>query len=168
MSLPLQEMDQPRRISTTRVLRCAAATVFAALAVSAVAAPFIRQGHDLADLNREITAGRTAAAQAEQLRGDINRLTGAGTIIKSERAAAGDPLATLAALTGMLPDDTYLTELQQQEHKVTFGGRSAAASRLISAVAAGSQLRNPVFVAPVTRMETAHTEVFTISAETVP
>jgi hypothetical protein len=39
---------------------------------------------------------------------------------------------------------------------------------LISAVAAGSQLRNPVFVAPVTRMETTHTEVFTISAETVP
>jgi len=168
MSLPLEETDQPRRTGTTPILRWAAVTVFAVLAVSAVAAPFIRQSRDLAELNREITAGRTAAAQAEQLRGEINRLTGAGTVIKSERAAAGDPLATLAALTEMLPDDTYLTELQQQEHKVTFGGRSAAASRLISAVAAGSQLRNPVFAAPVTRMETAHTEVFTISAETVP
>ena len=38
-------------------------------------------------------------------------------------------LAALAALTAALPDDTYLTELQQQEHKVTFGGRSAAASQ---------------------------------------
>jgi general secretion pathway protein L len=168
MSLPLQDTDQPTRASTTHILRWAAAAVFAVLAVSAIAAPFVRQARDLAVLDRQIAAGRAAAAQAEQLRGDISRLTGAGNLIKNERAAAGDPLATLAALTGMLPDDTYLTELQQQQNKVVFGGRSAAASRLISAVAAGSQLRNPTFVAPVTRMEAAHTEVFTISAETAP
>jgi general secretion pathway protein L len=93
-------------------------------------------------------------------------LSGAGNVIKNELAAAGDPLVTLAALTGILPDDTYLTELQQQENKVVFGGRSAAASRLISAVAADSRLRNPAFVAPVTRIEAAHAEVFSISAET--
>jgi len=159
---------QPERATSARVLRWASATICLALAITVVAAPFIRQAWDLATLDKEIAAGRAAAAQAEQLRRDIDRLEGAGNLIKNERAAAGDPLATLAALTTMLPDDTYLTELQQQQHKVTFGGRSAAASRLIGAVAAGSQLRNPAFVAPVTRMESTHTEVFTISAETGP
>ncbi len=168
MSLPLHDTDQPKRASAAHVLRWAAAAVFAVLAAAAVAAPFFRQARDLAELDRQIAAGRAAAAEAEQLRGDISRLTGAGNLIKREREAAGDPLVTLAALTGMLPDDTYLTELQQQQNKVVFGGRSAAASRLISAVAAGSQLHNPAFVAPVTRMEAAHTEVFTISAETGP
>jgi general secretion pathway protein L len=167
MSLPLQDTDQRTPASVPHILRWATLTVCAALAVCTVTAPFLRQARDLAELDREIAAGRTAASQAEQLRGDISRLTGAGDVIKSEREATGDPLTTLAALTGMLPDDTYLTELQQQQHKVTFGGRSAAASRLISAVAAGRQLRNPTFAAPVTRMEAAHTEVFTISAETV-
>jgi general secretion pathway protein L len=168
MTLPLQDMDQRKPPSVTRILRWAAASVFAVLAVIAVAAPFFQQARDLAELDQQIAAGRAAAAQAERLRGDISRLTGAGNLIKREREEAGDPLVTLAALTDILPDDTYLTELQQQQHKVVFGGRSAAASRLISAVAAGSQLRNPAFVAPVTRMEAAHMEVFSISAETVP
>jgi general secretion pathway protein L len=102
------------------------------------------------------------------LRRDIDRLQGSGDVLKKERTAAGDPLAALAALTAALPDDTYLTELQQQGHKVTFGGRSAAASRLIGAIAKSSELRNPVFVAPVTRVEATHQEVFSISAETQP
>jgi general secretion pathway protein L len=168
MSLPLQDTDQRKRPSATHILRWAAVSVFAVLAVAAAAAPFFRQAHDLAELDRKIAAGRAAAAEAEQLRNDISRLTGAGNLIKREREAAGDPLVTLAALTGMLPDDTYLTELQQQQNTVVFGGRSAAASRLISAVAADSQLRNPAFVAPVTRMEAGRTEVFSIRAETGP
>ena len=168
MTLPLHDTDQRKRPSATGILRWAAASVFTVLAVIAVAAPFFRQAHDIAELDQQIAAGRAAATQAEQLRGDISRLTGAGNLLKREREEAGDPLVTLAALTEMLPDDTYLTELQQQQHKVVFGGRSAAASRLISAVAAGRQLRNPAFVAPVTRMEAAHMEVFSISAETVP
>jgi general secretion pathway protein L len=68
----------------------------------------------------------------------------------------------------MLPDDTYLTELVQQQRKVTISGRSAAASRLIAILAAGDQLRNPTFTAPVTRIEANHFEVFTISAEVAP
>lgn len=168
MSLPLHDTAQVKRKSATRMLRWAAVTACAVLAAAVVAAPFFRQARDLDKLDREVAAGRAAASQAEQLRGEISRLTGAGNIMKSERAASGDPLAALAALTAVLPDDTYLTELQQEQHKVVFGGRSSAASRLISAVAAGSELHNPTFVAPVTRMEAAHTEVFSISAETGP
>jgi general secretion pathway protein L len=149
-------------------LRWVSASICIVLAVMAVAVPFVRQARDIARLDQEISAGRGVAEQAERLRHDIERLEGAGDVIKNERAAAGDPLAALAALTAALPDDTYLTELQQQQHKVTFGGRSAAASRLIGAVSKSDGLRNPVFVAPVTRMEATHTEVFSISAEMGP
>lgn len=168
-SLPLTaDGIPPKRAVGTRALRWAPAAICAALAVGVVAAPFVRQAWDFSIVDQEIRAGRAAATEADQLRRDIDRLEGAGNVIQSERAAAGDPLATLAALTAVLPDDTYLIELQQQQHKVTFGGRSAAASRLIGAVTEGHQLRNPTFAAPVTRMEASHTEVFTISAETGP
>lgn len=165
--LPLDtDGGQSVRRSRTELLRWASAAICLALVIVAVAAPFVRQAWDIAKLDREIAIGRGAAEQTDRLRHDIDRLEGAGDVVKKEREAAGDPLAMLAALTAALPDDTYLTELQQQEHKVTFGGRSAAASRLIGAVAKSDELHNPVFVAPVTRMEATHQEVFSISAET--
>ena len=165
--LPLETAaGRAERRSGRERLRWASAAICLAFAVIAVAAPFIRQARDVARLDQEIASGRGAADQAQRLRHDIDRLEGAGDVVKKERAAAGDPLAVLAALTAALPDDTYLTELQQQEHKVTFGGRSAAASRLIGAVAKSDELHNPVFAAPVTRMEATHQEVFSITAET--
>lgn len=159
---------RPIRRRGARLLQPASVGLCLVLVVLAAMAPIVRQMRDIARLDREIADARGAAEQAERLRHAIDRLQGAGDVIRSERAAAGDPLAALAALTAALPDDTYLTELQQQEHKVTFGGRSAAASRLIGAIVKSSELRNPAFAAPVTRMEATHQEVFSISAETQP
>jgi general secretion pathway protein L len=158
----------PERHVSKQLLRWVSAAAFAGLAVLVIATPLVRQRWDIARLDAQIAAGRGAAAQAEQLRREIEHLEGAGDVMEKERTAAGNPLATLAALTAALPDDTYLTELQQQQHKVTFGGKSAAASRLIAAVSKSNELRNPVFVAPVTRMEATGMEIFSISAETVP
>jgi general secretion pathway protein L len=169
LALPLgTDTAPPARWAAARTLRWASIATVVGLAVLVAAMPFIRQAQNIASLDGKIAAGRDAAALAAQLRRDIERLQGAGDVIKNERVAAGDPLAMLAALTTALPDDTYLTELQQQQHKVIFGGRSAAASRLIAAVSKSNDLHNPVFAAPVTRMEATHTEVFSIAVETGP
>lgn len=162
------DIGQPAKTSVAHVARWAAAALCVALCLGAIAAPFIRQARDLNALDQRLASGRAASAQAEQLRRDIDRLAGAGDAMDKERASAGNPLATLAALTNALPDDTYLTELQLQQRKVTLAGRSASASRLIGALAGTAQLRNPAFTAPVTRMEAAHTDVFTITAEVAP
>ncbi len=151
-----------------RLLRWPAAALCAGLAVAVVGLPFVRQASALAELDQEIAGGRSAAGEAEKLRQEIDRLTGTADLIESERDKAGRPILTIAALTRLLPDDTYLTELQLQQHKVTISGRSAGASRLIGALAAGNQLRNPAFAAPVTRIEAAKAELFTIIAEVGP
>lgn len=156
------------RRPATRLLRPVSVGICLVMVVLVAASPFVRQARDIAKLDRQIAGLRGVADQAAQLRHDIDNLQGAGDVVKKERAAAGDAVAVLAALTAALPDDTYLMELQQQEHKVTFGGRSAAASRLIGAIADSNGLHNPVFTAPVTRMEATHQEVFTITVETRP
>jgi general secretion pathway protein L len=138
------------------------------LALAAAAIPFIRQELELADLDREIAADRVAAAEAQDLRQRIEQFAAGADLVEGERTKGGRPLAILAALTRLLPEDTYLTELVEQQRKVTISGRSAAASRLISILAAGDQLRNPTFTAPVTRIEASHSEIFTISAESTP
>lgn len=160
--------DSERGGKGSYVLRSSALAVALALAVAVTATPLMRLSANLTRLDQEIAKGRAAAAEAAKLHQEIDRSVGAADLVETEREAAGHPLVTLAALTRMLPDDTYLSELSQQQHKVTMSGRSSGASRLIALLAAGRELRNPSFSAPVTRIEGARTEAFTITAEVAP
>ena len=117
---------------------------------------------------RDGAATRTAAAEADTLRQEIDRLSGNAGLIESERDKAGRPLIVLAATTRILPDDTYLTEMELRQRKLTLSGRSAGAARLIGALAADPEFRNPGFSAPVTRLEALRAELFTINAEVLP
>jgi general secretion pathway protein L len=167
-ALPLEGDGGSLNGAHRRALLWPAAACCLLLALGTVATPFIRQAISLASLDREIEAGRTTAAEVEKLRGELSRLSGAIDLVESERDKAGRPLATLATLTRLLPDDTYLTEVTQQQRKVTLSGTSAAAARLIGALSVSDGLRNVAFAAPVTRLEAARTELFTIGAEVAP
>jgi general secretion pathway protein L len=150
------------------LLRWPAAVLCAGLAIAAIVTPFARQASNAAALDQEIAAGRLAAADGEKLRREIERLSGSAELIDSERDKTGRSLLVLAALTRMLPTDTYLTEFRQQQQKVTVNDRSAGASRLIGALSGDDHLRNPSFAAPVTRIEAIRAEVFSITAEVAP
>jgi general secretion pathway protein L len=165
--LPL-EGDGGRAHQPSSRLLWPAAACCAALGLAAVVIPYVRQEIALASLDREIAVGRTAATEAESLRREIDRLSGSADFVASERDKAGRPLIVLAAATRVLPDDTYLTEMELRQRKVTLTGRSAAAARLIGPIAADGTFRNPGFAAPVTRLEALHTELFTINAEVGP
>ena len=167
MYLPVNGNGTHTHKASNRMLWPAAACC-AALALAAVVTPFLRQELAIASLGKEIAAGRAAAAEADKLRQEIDRLSGNAGFIESERDKSGRPLVVLAAATRVLPDDTYLTELQLQQRKITLSGRSAAAAKLIPALAADSEFRNPGFSAPVTRLEALHSELFTINAEIGP
>jgi general secretion pathway protein L len=140
----------------------------ALLALAAVITPFIRQSSTLAALDRQVAAARAQAAEAGRLRREIGRLSAGANLITADREKAVQPLEVLAAATRVLPDDTYLAELELRGGKVTLSGRSSAAARLIGALAATGEFHNPAFAAPVTRLEALHTEVFTIIAEVEP
>jgi general secretion pathway protein L len=165
--LPLNGDGSRTRHAPHRLLWPAAAGC-AALALAAVVTPFLRQELTLASLDKEIGTAKASAAEADGLRQEIDRLSGSAGFIESERDKAGRPLAVLAAATRVLPDDTYLTEMELRQRKLTLSGRSAGAARLIGAVAADPEFRNPGFSAPVTRLEALRAELFTINAEVRP
>ena len=165
--LPLNG-DGTRSRHTSHRLLWPAAACCAALAVAAIVTPFVRQELTLASLDREIGVAKAAAAEADSLRQDIDRLSGSAGFIEAERDKAGRPLVVLAATTRVLPDDTYLTEMELRQRKLTLSGRSAGAARLIGALAADPEFRNPGFSAPVTRLEALRAELFTINAEVKP
>ncbi len=165
--LPLDGNGGRAHHPSSRLLWPAAACC-AALGVAAAVVPFVRQEVALASLDREIVIARAAATEADSLRQEIERLSGNADFVESERDKAGRPLVVLAAATRILPDDTYLTEMELRQRKVTLTGRSAAAARLIGPLAADGTFRNPGFAAPVTRLEALHSELFTINAEVGP
>jgi general secretion pathway protein L len=167
-TLPLDGDDSASDIAPRRALtRVAAAACCLLLAIGTVATPFARQAIALAGVERQIAASRATASEVERVRGELDRLSGSIGLVESERDKAGRPLAILATLTRILPDDTYLTEVTAQQRKVTLSGRSAAAASLIGALSSGGGLRNVAFAAPVTRLEAIHVEMFTITAEEV-
>jgi len=165
--LPLDGDGRPAHPGTSRLLR-PAAVCFAALVLAAIVTPFVRQSTTMASLDRALVAGRSAAAEAEGLRREIQRLSGSADLVEKERDKVGQPLAVLAAITRVMPDDSYLTEMELRQRQLTLSGRSAAAARLIGAFAANSEFRNPAFAAPVTRIEALHQEIFTIITEVSP
>jgi general secretion pathway protein L len=165
--LPLDGDGHPVDRAARRLLRPLAAAC-AALALAAAVTPFVRQSIDTAKLNRSLAAGRAAAAEADRLRSEIARLVGSADLVEKQREKVGEPLAVLAATTRIIPDDSYLTELQLDQRKLTMSGRSAGAARLIGAMAADSMFRNPAFSAPVTRIEALRQEIFTITTEVAP
>ncbi|MBO0736922.1 MAG: hypothetical protein J2P48_10185 [Alphaproteobacteria bacterium] len=166
--LPLLGSGSNRAHNSYSRLLWPAAVCCALLALAAIVTPFVRQQRALAALEREIASARAAAGEADSLRQQINHLSGNVGFIDDEREKAARPLIVLAAVTRVLPDDTYLTEMQLRQRKATLSGRSAAAARLIAALSDDGEFRNPSFAAPVTRLEALHTELFTINAEIGP
>jgi general secretion pathway protein L len=166
--LPLLARQNSARPTVSRLIVPFAAACCAALACATVVTPFVRQSIALAALDRQIASGHAAAAEAAHMRREIDELSRSADLIQSEREKVGQPLEILAAVTRVVPDDSYLTELELLQRKLTLSGRSAAAARLIGAFAADSEFRNPAFAAPVTRIEALRQEIFTIVAEVGP
>jgi general secretion pathway protein L len=135
------------------------------LAMAAVALPFILQSVASSRIDARVDAIRQQVTEAEKLRKKIANGATTADAIAAARNQLGTPLQTIALLTDLLPDDTYLTALNLRQRKLTISGRSAAAARLIGAMAANPLIHNPAFTAPVIRDETNGGEMFSIRAE---
>ena len=151
----------PKTLFSERRLGLAAAV----LALLVLVSPFLRQSLELADLQARLSEQAPRVTQAEQLRRQIAGAGAGGDAVAAETRRVGDTLEALAAITQILPDDSYLAEFTMRERKMTLSGLSAAAPKLISALSADPRIRNPAFTAPVTRSETNHNDVFSIRAE---
>lgn len=159
------ETPTSRRAALTRHL---ATGLAAALALLVLTSPFLRQSLSLAAAEDQLAALAPRMKQVDALRRRIAG-TGAGTdAVAAETRRLGDMLEALAAVTEILPDDSYLTEFTMRERKMTLSGLSASAPKLISALSDDPRIADPSFTAPVTRTENGHQDVFSIRATLAP
>lgn len=146
---------------SARTLAAAAGVLALLVAVS----PFVRQAIRLSSLHEQLQAMAPRIGEVETLRRRISGTTAGGDAVAAETRRLGDTLEALAAITEVLPDDSYLTEFTMRERKITMAGLGASAPKLISGLSADPRVKNPAFTAPVTKSETNHLDVFAIRAE---
>lgn len=158
----------PQPTAWQRPALLTAATACALLAMAAIATPFVLQQLALDQADAAATRLRPAVDEAAQLRRRIADRTTGVDAFAAETARVGQALGLLASLTGLLPDDTYLTTLAIRQRVLTMSGRTTSAARLIPLLAADPAIRNAAFAAPVTRAEGARGDVFSIRAEFRP
>jgi general secretion pathway protein L len=165
--LPLEDHRRPPRQQSRLILNGAAALCLM-LALAAVLIPFVQQQIELAALDSEVRAGQAIAAETEALRREADRLSRSAEFVRSAKEKGARLLEVLATLTQLLPDDTYLTDIELRQRKLTLSGRSGGAARLVGMLAADSRFRDPSFAAPITRVEAFRADVFTINADMGP
>jgi general secretion pathway protein L len=138
------------------------------LATVALILPFLLQALALHGTNAEIAALQPAMAQVEALRRGLNDGNAGREVLAREQEHTADVLQVLATLTRILPDDSFLTDFALRDRHFTISGRSASAPGLITGLSAEPAIRDAAFAAPVTRIEGATADVFTIAAEVRP
>jgi general secretion pathway protein L len=138
------------------------------LAAVALVLPFVLQALALRDAERGIAALQPQVAQVEALRRGIAAGSAGRDVLAREQDRVGDVMQVLATLTRILPDDSFLTDFALRDRHLTISGRSASAPGLITGLSADGSIRDAAFAAPVTRLEGATADVFSISAEVVP
>jgi general secretion pathway protein L len=140
----------------------------AALAVIALTLPVLLQERAMYATNSAIADLQPAIKQVEALRRGVSADGAGREVLVREMARTGDILQVLATVTRILPDDTYLTDFSLRDRQMTLGGRSAGAARLITGLSADPAIRDAAFAAPVTRIEGASADVFSIRAGIAP
>jgi general secretion pathway protein L len=157
--IPLDHDSRAR----ARLLSRAAAVVCVVLMITAVGVLFIQQSLALAAVETRAAELRPRMREVETLRKRIAASSADTGQIAAARVKAASVLQVLGLLTDLMPDNTWLTALAFRDNRVTIEGRSAAANRLISTMAAEPKLKNPAFGAPVVRGGDG-ADIFTIQA----
>lgn len=163
LRIPLAHERTASAVQERRLLMVAGAAC-AALAVLAIVLPFALQSLAASRLDRQIAALQPPVDAVQALRRRIAGSTAGGDLVATERHRLGDTLEVLAAVTRVLPDDSYLSDLTLRQGQLTISGQSPGAAKLIPVMSSDPAFSAPAFSAPVTRIEGQNTDLFSIRA----
>ena len=145
-------------------LAAAAATV----ALVAIAAPFANQEWEIASADSALASLEAPASEAGALRRSADQSARTATFLRSQGEHYGRTLASLAAVTRALPDESYLTALTLRAGRLTMTGLSNSAAELVGLFAKVPEFREPAFDSPVVGSENGDLESFTLSVKLAP
>jgi Tfp pilus assembly protein PilN len=130
--------------------------------------PFVFQQARMLRTERDVAQLQPRVSEALALRDRIRRQAAGTDVIAAAERQIGDAVQALAAVTAVLPDNTFLTAFNLSQRNLSLTGQSADPAGLIAAMSADPMIASPSFSAPVTAAPAGKGSLFSISAELVP
>ena len=163
-SFAFQLYDDSNSPAGRRSLLLALAAAAAGLAVIAWYLPLYFDHRAAAVYEARLDETRAAAFRAESLKKQLTASMNLDRFVVDRRASSLTATSLLADITNRLPDDTWLTQLQLQDNRLTLTGHAQSAAPLIALLEASAFLTEVRFASPVTPDPSAGGENFNISA----
>lgn len=140
------------------------AALAAVLAAAAVLIPLYR-AHGVADaLAAELAESKTGAEESLRLQKEIDGEVQESGFLDARKHQAPSASEVLFTLTHLLPDDTWLNELELTGGELRITGFAGSASSVLALVDQSGHFGNAAFRSPVTQDQRTQREQFNISA----
>ena len=146
-----------------------AVPVIAMLVLSAaiIVTPFILQQRDMQTLQHELAMVRESTRDAQRISEQLNRHMEVVTLLTGLKHQVPPVIDVLNQVSHLLPDGTWLQQMEVKDNQVHLQGLSSAASSLIDILEASSYFRNARFSAQVSVDNESGSEQFRIVTDLV-
>lgn len=161
--LPLALRPKPGR----RRLQWHVAAFFLAmlLLATALAIPIWQKREVAILMNDQMLNAKAAARITSNLREQLDKLVFERNFLHDKKATVPSPLLVLEDLSRLLPDDTYLQQLDINGKDLQIQGETASASRIIEVMEQSPFFKNESFKSPLTKIPGTSSERFHIAAD---
>lgn len=155
----------PRRPARLDRPATALALICLILALALAALPFHRQQARLESLRSQLAAIRADASQAEALRQEVEQGLAAERFLIEAQVKRPSALAAIEELSALIPDESWVQQLQLSNEGVEFGGMAASAGSLLRALEDSPLFTAAAFRAPVNQDGNSGRERFALAAK---
>lgn len=119
-------------------------------------------------LEERVAEAREAAMAVAELRGELDDAVRSANFLVRKKEDHPVLVNVLRELTGLLPDDTWLTRFRLEDSEAQLYGESQSASRLIGVLDDSPMLSGANFISPVTTNTSTGDERFNLEVQILP
>lgn len=157
--------QRPPRLATRLPSFFAVSALAAAvLSVIALLIPLYRAHGELAMLQQELAEVQSRAIESEKLQKEVAAEVQEAGFLAAKKRQVPSVSEALYTLTHLLPDDTWLSELEIAGGEARINGYANSASAILGLVDQSQRFLNAAFRSPVVQDQRANREQFNIAA----
>ena len=162
--IPFANENRIARSRSGRRINFALGAVAMLFAIACIAIPLWRDRATIDSLDVQIANARHQAEASAALQKQIDAENRDQRFLIDRKQASPTITELLATLTQLLPDDTYLTELEVKGDEVRMVGLTGSATALLAAIAKSPSFRDASFESSITHDTKTNRERFDIGA----
>ena len=169
----LPEDLRPAAVTWRRWQVLAPIALLAAIALAGATVPIWQKREYAIALGRQVDTARSQAAVSEGLRTELERLTGEYNFALERKYAFPPTVQVLDEITKLLPDDTWLTQMELKtssrgkdtQRELMLRGESGNAGRLITLFEESKVFAQAAPRSPTTKIQPGPGEIFDLVAQ---